>query len=124
MSQIGALGTSVIQQSLLLELLDEAPALVFVPDAQMRYLAVNATACRTLGYTRQELLALRISDVAIADDAEDAYAHMVNTGEHSGRTNIQAKDGTVHAFRYAARHCEMAGMRYYIAVGFVEPGDG
>jgi PAS domain-containing protein len=39
----------VIQQSLLLELLDEAPALVLVADAQMRYLAVNATACRTLG---------------------------------------------------------------------------
>jgi PAS domain S-box-containing protein len=122
-SQIGALATSVIQQSLLLELLDEAPALVFVADEQMRYLAVNATACRTLGYTRQELLALRVSDVATADDAEDVYAHMVETGEHSGRTSIRARDGTIRTFRYAARRCEMAGLRYYIAVGLVEPAD-
>jgi PAS domain S-box-containing protein len=86
----------------------------------MRYLAVNATACRTLGYTRQELLALRVSDVATADDAEAVYAEMVELGEHWGRTTIRAKDGTVHTLNYAARYCEMAGMRYYISVGFVE----
>jgi PAS domain S-box-containing protein len=120
---IGALGTSVIQQSLLLELLDQAPALVFVADSRMRYLAVNATACRTLGYTREELLALRVTDVAVADDAADVYAQMVAVGEHRGRTTIRGKDGTLHALRYAAHQCEMAGTRYYIAVGLVEPPD-
>lgn len=121
MNGVGALGQPLIQQALLLELLDQAPALVFVADAEMRYLAVNATACETLGYTREELLSLRVTDVAAADDAEDVYAEMIRTGGHRGQTTIKGKDGTVHTLRYAARNCEIAGLGYYIAVGFVEP---
>jgi len=119
-----ALGQPLVQQALLLELFDQAPALVFVADAQMRYLAVNNTACEVLGYTREELLALSVTDVAIADEAAQLYGEMVNAGEQTGRTRIRAKDGTTYSFRYGARACQIAGMTYYISVGFVEAPTG
>jgi PAS domain S-box-containing protein len=114
------LGQPILQQALLLEVLDQAPALVFVADADMQYLAVNATACRALGYTRDELLSLRVTDVAVADDATDRYGEMVDIGEHIGRTLVRAKDGTTHTLRYEATTCEIAGMTYYVSVGFIE----
>ena len=119
MSEADSLGRPVTQQALLLELWDQAPALVFVADAEMRYLAVNETACKVLGYTRGELLALRVTDIAIADNAEDLYDDMRELGRQSGRTRIRAKDGTMLVFQYAARECTIAGLTYYISVGFV-----
>jgi PAS domain S-box-containing protein len=119
MSQGESLSQPVLQQALLLELWDQAPALVFVADAERRYLAVNATVCHVLGYTREELLRLRVTDVAVADNAEDLYDDMVEAGRQAGRTRIRAKDGTMHAFNYAARECTIAGLTYYISVGFV-----
>lgn len=110
-----------IQQAVLLEVWDQAPALVFVADEKMRYVAVNATACKTLGYTREEILALRVTDVAVADNAVELYAEMVEAGENSGRTAIRAKDGTMYLLDYAAESCEFAGATYYTAVGFAKP---
>lgn len=110
-----------IQQAVLLEVWDQAPALVFVADERMRYVAVNATACKTLGYTREEILSLRVTDVAVADDAAELYADMIEVGENSGRTPIRAKDGTMYLLDYAAESCEFAGATYYTAVGFAEP---
>ena len=92
---------------------------MFVADAEMRYLAVNDTACNVLGYARAELLQLRVTDVAVADDAPTLYGEMLEVGQLSGRTSIRAKDGTAHPFRYSARECTIAGLTYYISVGFV-----
>jgi PAS domain S-box-containing protein len=105
----------------LLELWDHAPALVFVADRQMRYLAVNATACDTLGYSREELLSLRVTDLAVADDVEHLYGAMLATGEQVGWTPLRAKDGTTFGCHYHARACTIAGVEYYVAVGFVDP---
>ena len=60
-----------MQQGLLYEAWDQAPALVFVADENMRYIAVNRTACETLGYTRDELLGLSVTDIAVAPDAPE-----------------------------------------------------
>jgi PAS domain S-box-containing protein len=119
MSEPGSLGQPFMQQALLLELWDQAPALVFVADSERRYLAVNATVCEVLGYTRAELLQLRVTDIAVADNADSLYDDMVEVGRQAGRTRIRAKDGTMHAFNYSARECTIAGLTYYISVGFV-----
>jgi PAS domain S-box-containing protein len=105
----------------LLEIWDQAPALVFVADEEMRYIAVNATACKTLGYTREEMLSLRVTDVAVADNARELYAEMIEEGENSGRTPIKAKDGTMYLLDYAAGTCDLAGATYYSSVGFAKP---
>mgnify|MGYP003694187963 CR=1 FL=1 len=43
---------------------------VFVAGDDGRYLAANAYACELLGYTRSELLDLRVRDVAVDPDAQ------------------------------------------------------
>lgn len=114
------LAGSLIQQAMLLELLDHAPALVFVADQEMRYLAVNATACETLGYSRDELLAMRVTDVAVEPEAPELYAEMIEQHAQSGITRIRTKDGHLLPFRYAAGETALASLRYYIAIGFVD----
>ena len=40
------------------------PAAEVEVDSDRRYVCVNDSACELLGYTRQELLALRIDDIS------------------------------------------------------------
>jgi len=48
------------------QLLDQTSDLVFVTDLESgRILDVNETACQALGYTREELLALRVTDIEL-----------------------------------------------------------
>ena len=109
----------LVQRSLLYEVWDQAPALVFVADEEMRYIAVNQTACDVLGYTREELLELRVTDVAVAPDAPELYSDMVDSGEQTGVTLLCARDGKLLPFRYMAKRGTVAGMPYYIAMGFI-----
>ena len=118
--QIDNLANARVQQLLLAEALDTAPLLVFVADEQMRYVAVNQTACDVLGYTRRELLQLRVTDVAIAPEAGDLYDSMLRTRRQEGSTPIRAKDGRLIPFFYNARATTVAGMHYFVSVGFVE----
>ena len=64
----------LVQKSLVGEAIEGGPVAVFVADADQRYVAVNAYACRLLGYTREELLGLRVTEVAVNDGAGDDYA--------------------------------------------------
>jgi PAS domain S-box-containing protein len=115
----GALASDLVQETLLYEVWDKAPALVFVADDEMRYLAVNATACEFLGYSREELLALRVTDVAIEPEAPDLYEGMVRTRAQSGVTQLRTKGGNLLPFRYVAKESAVAGLRCFVAVGFV-----
>lgn len=104
-----------------LELWDQTPALILVADEEMRYRAVNRTACDMLGYSREELLALRVTDVAIAPEARPVYDAMLALGEQLGFTEIETKDGRRLGFHYQASTCTIDGATYYIAAGFVDP---
>jgi PAS domain S-box-containing protein len=110
-----------VDDSVALALWDQTPALIFVADENKRYFAVNRTACETLGFTREELLALRVPDVAVATDAEPLYDAMIASGEQLGFTEIVAKGGTRFGFHYRASACTIDGETYYIAVGFIDP---
>jgi PAS domain S-box-containing protein len=118
--QIDNLANPRVQQLLLAEALDTAPLLVFVADEQMRYVAVSQTACDVLGYTRAELLQLRVTDVAVAPEAGDLYDSMLRARRQEGSTTIRAKDGRLITFFYNARPATVAGMQYFVSVGFVE----
>jgi len=109
----------LIQASLLGEAIDGGPALVFVADEHMRYVAVNQFAADVLGYTRSELLALRVSDVAAYADASDEYGEVVLHGARRGKSTLTRKDGTTVTFRYVATETRVAGMPLYVSVGFL-----
>ena len=114
------LSDDLIQASLLGEAVDRSPALVFVADENMRYAAVNVRACELLGYERSELVGMQVTDVARYVDAPVEYADMK---EQRGRADVAVltrKDGTTFRFRYVAGETKVAGMPYYVSVGWPE----
>ncbi len=115
--------TELLHASLIGEALDDGPVLVFLADEDMRYLAVNRYACEVLGYTREELLDLRVPDVAVAPEAPDLYAHMLKTATSVGVTSIRRKDGELLRMRYSAKETKAAAMTFWVSVGFIEVED-
>ena len=109
-----------IQQFLLYEALDNSHALIFVADENMQYAAVNETACKTLGYSREELLRLHVTDVAVGPDAPDEYQQMLKTGSRAGTTQIKAKDGRLLPFSYRASEVRVARLPYFLSIGFID----
>ena len=83
----------LVQSVLLGEAVEHAPVAILVADDEMRYVAANATACELLGYPREELLQLRVPDVAQYPEAEGEFEAMIATGELVGRTAVRGKDG-------------------------------
>jgi PAS domain S-box-containing protein len=108
-----------IQQLLLYDAIDRAPALVFVADDEMKYLAVNNTACAVLGYSREELLSLRVTDIVVSVEAPALYRRMMDERSQQGDVDLVTKDGTQLPFIYEAAEVQVAGTQYWISIGFV-----
>jgi PAS domain S-box-containing protein len=97
--------------------MDGAPVCVFVADAEMRYVAVNAYACELLGYEEEELLQMRITDVATYAEAPHEYRSMMNSAYLQGASRIRCKDGEELTLRYVAGEVEVKGERFFVSVG-------
>ena len=122
MRNLGVVSASdpLIQASLLGEAIDAADVLVFVADETTRYMAVNRAACDELGYTREELLALHVTDIADYPEAAGEFDEMVHDGSRRGTSVIRRKDGTTVEFRYRASTTTVAGMTVFVAVGVTD----
>jgi PAS domain S-box-containing protein len=107
-----------VQSILLGDAIEHAPAAVMVADDDGRYVAANSYACRMLGYDRAELLALNITDVAKYPEAQGEFAEMIDDRTRTGTSILQRKDGGELAFEYRAGETKIAGMTYYVAVGW------
>jgi PAS domain S-box-containing protein len=107
----------LIQASLLGEAVEHGPAAVFVADERGRYVAVNQAACALVGYTREELLALRVIDLVEPEKAAGPWGEMVANGTNRGRATLKRKDGTTVEFVYVAGATKVAGMPVYVSVG-------
>jgi PAS domain S-box-containing protein len=110
----------LVQASLIGEAIDRGPALVLVADEDMGYVAVNQHACDVLGYTREELLGLKVTDVARYRSAATDYRAMVAKGQSSGQPTLTRKDGSKVKVVIRAQATTLAGMTLYVAVGWVE----
>ena len=63
--------------------INNSPTGVFVADSTGRYVEVNASACRLLGYSEDELTRMGISDIVAPEDVQSAMAafhEMFRTG--------------------------------------------
>jgi PAS domain S-box-containing protein len=107
-----------VQTGLLGEAIDLAPAAVFVADEHGQYVAVNRYACELLGYTRAELLGLTVRDVGADPEVEAHFNAFVRARQEKGVTPLRRKNGSTFAFRYSAGETTMAGLTYYVSVGF------
>jgi PAS domain S-box-containing protein len=107
----------LIQTSLLGEAIEHGPVAVFVADEQGRYVAVNPAACALVGYSREELLTLRVSDVARYSEAGAEWSELMRAGARVGTSQLTRKDGSLVEFTYAAGATRVAGMPLYVSVG-------
>ena len=107
-----------VQSILLGDAIERAPAAVLVADDEGRYVAANSCACELLGYARDELLALSVTDVATYPEAGADYARVVAGEETRGIAALRRKDGSEVSFVYRAGETTIAGMTYYVAVGW------
>jgi PAS domain S-box-containing protein len=106
----------LVQAGLLGEAIDRAPDIVLVADESRRYLAVNQAACALLGYTREELLSLRTTDIATYPEAESEYDDVIAHGYRTGTSLLRRKDGTQIRAAYRAHETKVAGMTVYVAI--------
>ena len=109
----------LIQTALLGEAVDAGPALVFVADEDMKYLAVSRSACEALGYSREELLKLHVTDVARERATPQEYDEMLARGSRTGVSTLTTKDGRELTFEYRATQTRVAGLLLFVAIGFV-----
>jgi PAS domain S-box-containing protein len=110
----------LIQTGLLGEALDPGPALIFIADDTMKYVVVNQLAAEVLGYTREELLQLRVTDVVHSPTAAAEYEQMMAQGQLTGTAVLTRKDGSEVTLHYRADTTRIAQMTFYVSVGFVE----
>jgi len=107
----------LIQASLLGEAIENGPTAVFVTDEHGKYVAVNRAACALLGYAREELLGLRVADVAQYSGAGEEWTEMHTAGTRVGTSRLTRKDGTVVEYSYIAGATIVAGMPVFVSVG-------
>jgi PAS domain S-box-containing protein len=109
----------LVQAGLLGEAIDAGPALVFVADEDMRFLAVNYAVCDALGYDREEVLGMRVADIVADVGVEADYARMVAEGEAAGRSTLRCRDGGQRVIDYRAAQVTLAHMTVYVSIGLL-----
>ncbi|HEY6241742.1 MAG TPA: EAL domain-containing protein [Burkholderiales bacterium] len=97
---------------------NSADMIVLIDRATMRFVDVNDTACKLLGYTREELLHMGPQDVLPASraDLERAYDEFIANPSHTHgmRSHYRCKDGSTFPFE-STRHVLRSGDAYVIA---------
>jgi PAS domain S-box-containing protein len=91
-----------------------------VADREMRYVAVNAYACELLGYSEEELLAMRVSDIATYDEAPQEYTALIENAYLQGSSRLRCKDGEELLLSYVAGELELDGEPVYVSIGYAE----
>jgi PAS domain S-box-containing protein len=109
----------LVQIALLGEAIDLLPLAVFVFDDEGRYVAVNAHASELLGYSREELLQLRIGDLAeTPSTALGAYQEVAERRALEATTRARRKDGTIVELQFRGGATVIGGMPFYVGVAW------
>jgi PAS domain S-box-containing protein len=110
----------LIQQTLLGEAVDGAPAAIFVLGDDRKYVAVNDYACRLLGYTRRELLSLDPEEVTPGSDLESSLEELRREGMLRGTTKMRTKSGELIGVTYRTSETTAARMHFWVSIAFPE----
>ena len=78
--------------------IDHGPEGIFIADASGRYIDINPAACRMVGYTRQELQHMSITDLSPPDVAashDELFNAVKQLGTLDMEIQLRRKDGSV-----------------------------
>ena len=81
-------------------LFDYAPDGILIADPESYYLDANASVCRMLGYTREELVGLHASDIVVQSEVPhigEALSVIEARADYQREWQFRRKDGTVFA---------------------------
>ncbi|MEO8656158.1 MAG: PAS domain S-box protein, partial [Ramlibacter sp.] len=98
---VGQFGEAALQA-----LIDQAPDGIFVADIDGRYTYVNEAGCRMLGYSRDEVLRMKIEDTVLTRDPsrlDRAKAVMLAGRSEAAEWTLRRKDGTALPVEVNAR---------------------
>jgi len=101
--------------------LDNSAETISLVDVEtLRFLDVNDTLCRLTGYSREELLAMRVPDLLphSAEELRAAYDALVREPSKPGflRTHYKCKDGTILPFESTRRMLRSGSRWIMVAV--------
>ena len=92
---------------------------IFLIDGQLRFNYVNETACRSLGYSREQLLTMTPADIDPDVSFEEAMEMMKATpvgGNLSFESCNQARDGRIFPVEVSANPFENDGLKFSLIV--------
>jgi PAS domain S-box-containing protein len=100
---------------------DQASEAIFWLDRDGRFSYVNERACRSLGYTRDELMRLRVWDIdvtyprALWDERWERFERLHESVTGRAETFHQRKDGTAFPVEVVCQHIPLQGRSLHIA---------
>jgi PAS domain S-box-containing protein len=89
----------------------------WIVDMQGRFWDVNDAYCRLIGYSRDELLTMRISDVEAEERPEDTARRILKIMEVGGdrfETSHKCKDGRIIDVEISVNYMEVNGGRMFV----------
>ncbi|WP_338739016.1 PAS domain S-box protein [Haloplanus salilacus] len=101
-------------------LFDEAPDSITIHDADGNILDVNEQTVDELGYTRDKLLEMNVTDFAVELDpatAQNTWAEMDSEETHKVEGLHQRKDGSTFPVEMWVSRTDMSGESQYLALG-------
>ena len=107
-------------------LIDRAGDAIFLADVNGRLVDVNQMACRNLGYTREELLAMTVFDVdpraAATNPHQGLWANLSSDAYETVNSEHRRKDGTVFPVEIRVGILPWSGTNYIL--GFARDVSG
>ena len=100
-------------------MIEQAADAYFVHDMDGRFLDVNRRACESLGYTREELLQMRVTDIGTDFDlasARSVWAQIAPGTPFTVRGHQRRKDGSVFPVEVRFACTDVLGKRLFIAL--------
>ena len=91
----------------------------WITDTQGKFLDVNDAYCELIGYTREELLTMCLSDIEAVENQADTQRHIqkvIETGKDHFATRHRRKDGALIDVEISANYLDMSGGRFFVFV--------
>ena len=106
--------------SLMQAVFDEAPdAITLVEARTLRFVQVNRASCELLGYTREEKLALKMTDIQAElsqEEIEATIAELQRLGHANFESRHRRKDGSLIDVRVSLRTLRQREQNYLLAI--------